>query len=293
MNTSQLRKECPTQSNCDWKFHFITDGNFKNLSIYKCYTCGLLALHPRPNQTQLYNADYYEGKAEYSYVDERDQLRFYSYVWDERLKNIKKFIQTGSFLDIGSSFGGFLKRAALLGFDVYGVEISKYASQYANNVQNVPTFNGTIIEAKFPSNHFSVITMVEVIEHIENPYEFFSEIARILKPGGLLLIQTANFEGWQAKREGSRYHYFMPGHVYYYSHSILKNILTHFGFSRFFPYFGVDFSLLAKLKKSRGNFKSLRDYTGWFRIIYYHFKSKWKSEGFPLTSSYVLYAIKD
>lgn len=292
MDVDLLKYECPSQSNCNWKYLFHSTGKFKDLSIYKCDTCSLQALYPRPDQKNLYTEDYYNGNSEYSYIDERNQKKYFSYVWDSRLSNIQKYVKEGNFLDIGSSFGGFLERAKNFGYNVFGVEISKYASEYANKELGIPTFNGNLFEAKFPDHFFSVITMIEVIEHIENPKLFFYELTRILKPGGLLLLQTANFEGWQAINEGSNYHYYMPGHVYYYSNSNLKNILTQFGFSRFFSYFGVDFSLLAKLKKSRAGFTRILDYLKWFRISYYHILSKFKKKGYPLTSSYVLYAFK-
>ncbi len=172
-----------------------------------------------------------------------------------------------------------------------GVEISSFASSHAN-ANGIPTFNGSLLEAKFPDSHFDVISLVEVIEHLEQPQLVFSELSRILKPGGLLLLQTANFEAWQAKDAGSAYHYYMPGHVFYYSDALLKKILTEKGFDRFISYFGVDFPLSAKLLKSRGNFRKLSDYLQWFRIGYYHFRSKWKKEGFPMTSSHVLYSFR-
>ncbi|TGL62704.1 class I SAM-dependent methyltransferase [Leptospira ognonensis] len=290
----QLRRECPLNSDppeCDWQFLYTSQGIYKGISIYECKTCGLQSQYPRQNQTNLYDADYYKGKAEYTYIDERETETFHRYVWNARLDNIQKYISSGKLLDVGSSFGGFLKSAKEKGFAVQGVEISSYASKHANE-NEIPTFQGSLLDAHFPDASFDVITLVEVIEHLENPKIIFSELGRILKPGGLLLLQTANFEGWQAKEEREKYHYYMPGHVYYYSDSVLKKILTPLGFNRFICYFGVDFSLLSKLRKSRGNFKHWYDYRHWFRISYYHFKSKLSKAGFPLTSSYVLYAFK-
>ncbi|EMY68696.1 class I SAM-dependent methyltransferase [Leptospira vanthielii] len=286
-----LNEECPLDHLCDWHPLHTTTGKYSGLSIVECKHCKLQALYPRPNQKELYSQDYYQGKADYSYIDERENKKFASYVWKARIRNIQKFVPSGNFLDIGSSFGGFLESAREAGFQIQGVEISEYASRYANE-NGILTYNGSLTDAKFPKNHFSVITMVEVIEHIENPNLFFKELTRILKPGGLLLLQTANFDGWQAKKEGSKYHYYMPGHLFYYSDTILKKILTNLGFNRFVTYFGVDFPLLAKLQKSRGTFKKWKDYFQWFRISYYHYRSKWKKHGYPITSSYVLYAFK-
>ncbi|GBF49280.1 methyltransferase/methylase [Leptospira ryugenii] len=289
-----LQKECPisTSSPCDWKFLYLSTGQYKDLSIYQCRTCGLQSQFPRQIQNTLYDENYYKGKAEYSYHDERQTERYHRYVWKARIENIFKHKSLPiHFLDVGSSFGGFLQQAKDMGCTVQGVEISSYAATYSQD-RGIPTFCGTLIDAKFPDHSFDVITMVEVIEHLEQPNLHFAELSRIVKPGGLLLLQTANFEGWQAIREGSSYHYYMPGHVYYYSESNLKKILTQHGFTHFISYFGVDFSLFAKLKKSRGNFKKISDYFQWIRISWYHLKSKWKKNGRPLTSSFVLYAWK-
>ncbi|MDF3818733.1 class I SAM-dependent methyltransferase [Leptospira sp. 96542] len=291
MDLIHLKDECPLNSNCEWVPLYKTTGNYKDLNIQICKTCNLQALNPRPKQNTLYNEEYYTGKAEYSYTDERSLGKYFSYVWDARIKNIQKFVKSGNFLDIGSSFGGLLARAKKKGFTVQGVEISKYASDYAN-ANGISTFNGNLLDANFPSSFFSVITMIEVIEHIENPKRFFQEITRILKPGGLLVLQTANFEGWQAKESGSAYHYYMPGHVFYYSDTILKNILTHYQFHQYISYFGVDFGLIPKLKKSKGSFKTWKDFLKWVPIIRYHILSFFKKKGFPFTSSYVLYALK-
>ena len=128
-----------------------------------------------------------------------------------------------------------------------------------------------------------------MIEHLENPIEVFEKLYSQLIPGGLLLIQTANFEGKQAISESKNYHYYLPGHLFYYSKSNLESILKQRGFSKIITYLGVDFPLLAKLLKSRGGFKTLKDYTKWWNISKYHIKSKL----FPgSTSSMVIYAIK-
>lgn len=286
----ELKKECPLDKNCSWKFIYNSEYNYYYLPIHKCTTCGLETIHPKNelDYKKMYSASYYAGRADYSYMDERKTEVYESYVWDARIKNIQKFKKSGKFLDIGSSFGGFLVRAELAGFEPQGVEVSDYSSEFAI-ARGIPTFQGSFLESNFPEKSFDVITMIEVIEHLENPDLVFKKLSEILKDDGLLVLQTANFEGKQAKKEGSRYHYYLPGHLYYYSLSNLKKILTKNGFSNFTVYYGVDFPLLAKLLKSRGSFKKWTDYFKWFRISYYHIKSKY----FPgSTSSMVLYAFK-
>ena len=286
----ELKKDCPLDKNCDWCFLFRSTYNYYDLPIHQCNTCGLQTIHPKDKYDlkAMYNSSYYLGTANYSYLDERKNEGYESFVWDARIRNIKKFKKTGNFLDIGSSFGGFLTRAKKAGFETFGIEISEYSAQYANE-RGIRTFNGSLLDADFPAEFFDVITLIEVIEHLDKPELVFAKLAKLLKPGGLLLIQTANFDGMQAKEEGPKYHYYLPGHLYYYSLTNLKKILTKNGFQNYTVYHGVDFPLHAKLLKSMGSFRSLTDYFKWFRISYYHLKSKFFKGS---TSSLVLYAFK-
>jgi SAM-dependent methyltransferase len=286
----KIKEECPLCLVDNWEFLYFSTFHQYNLPIYTCKTCNLQTIHPKDhiNLEEMYSESYYTGKAEYKYKDERKTEHYDSYVWDARIRNIKNFSKSGNFLDVGSSFGGFLNRAKLLGFQVYGVEVSKYSSDYAIE-RGIDTFCGTFLNNPYPDDFFNVITLIEVIEHLENPRDVFQKLYNQLQKNGLLVIQTANFEGQQAKSSGSDYHYYLPGHLYYYSKSILERILLKLGFSKTIMYYGVDFPLISKLLKSRGSFQKIGDYTKWWNISKYHLQSKLIKGS---TSSMVLYAIK-
>lgn len=311
-NTAKLKKECPLDKKCEWEFFYYSQFSDFNLPIFKCKKCELQALSPdaREQPEELYNESYYLGKAKeqtsakdgkeyFIYKDERKFEKFERFVWHARINSIKRFLYNHSpimpenplssgnlnFLDIGSSFGGFLQTAKEAGFNAYGIEIAKYAAEYAKK-RGLAIFNGDLLNAKYKNQFFHVITLIEVIEHLANPDKVFNKLSELLGSGGLLVIQTANFSGWQAIKEKENYHYYLPGHFYYYNAELLLKILQKRGFSKFKIHYGVDFGLLPKLLKSRGNFK-------WFKITWYHFKSRLFYKNRPLTSSMVLYAIKD
>lgn len=219
-----LNETCPCCQKNDWKFLYRSAFKNYNIPIYLCSVCGLQTQYPRPKPSELYTEEYYSGNADFSYRDERQTEEFDRYVWKARIKNIQKFKPKGEFLDIGCSFGGFLNCAKEAGFEVTGVEISRYSAEVAKS-RGFKVHQGEFLDADLPENFFDVITLVEVIEHLSEPDRVFQKLRRILKPGGLLLLQTANFEGLQAIDAGSSYHYYLPGHFYYYSESNLKKIL--------------------------------------------------------------------
>jgi 2-polyprenyl-3-methyl-5-hydroxy-6-metoxy-1,4-benzoquinol methylase len=246
----------------------------------------------------FYSEGYYTGKNSYTYVDERENFKGSSYVWNKRLKKISSFMgfdtkNKKKFLDIGCSFGGFIKCAEDAGFDAYGLDVSEFASTYAREklgLKNV--LCGNFTKGIYDDDFFDVITMIEVIEHVKNPKETIDEAYKILKPGGLFILQTANMDGHQAKREKADYHYFLPGHLYYFSAKTLKKYLQDAGFSKVKIFYGVDFGLMPKLKKSALAFKSAKEYFKLLKISYYHLKSKVHIKDFCLTSSMVVYAVK-
>ncbi len=286
-----IYKECPLDGDCLWEpLYSSTHGNFQ-LPIQICKTCGFQTQFPRPDQESLYTEEYYTGGQEFSYRDERKTEIYDRYVWFARIRNISRFRSSGNFLDIGCSFGGFLQCAKESGYTPYGVEISPFAAKQAE-ARGFKVWQGQFLDADLPENFFDVITLIEVIEHLENPKLVFDKLGKILKPNGLLLLQTANFDGWQAREAGQSYHYYLPGHVYYYSSDLLRKILANRGFGKLITYLGVDFPLYAKFLKSRGSFSNWKDYWKWFKIAIYHFKSKLSIKGHPLTSSMVMYAIK-
>ncbi len=269
--------------------------------VSKCSNCGLIFQNPRFSDAEIndfYKEEYYTGSADFSYIDERVNFKHSSYVWDKRIKKLKKYLKTEPnnsprFLDIGCSFGGLLQRAQNFGFEPYGIDISDYSVTYAREklgLNNVVC--GEFNPDMYTENFFDIITMVEVIEHVKNPEKIIKGIYKVLKPGGIVLLQTANMDGVQAKKGGSEYHYFLPGHLFYFSKTTLLEYLKKAGFSDSKVFHGVDFGLLPKLRKSTGSFKNWYDYFKWLRISYYHLKSQVHLGNFALTSSMVIYGFK-
>ena len=169
------------------------------------------------------------------------------------------------------------------------MDISPFAVEWSRK-RGLDVFQGELRPGNLPPASVDVLTMIEVIEHLPAPREVFATLQEILRPGGLVLIQTANFAGRQAVSGGADYHYYLPGHLHYYSTITMRRFLNEFGFTDVTFFRPVDFGLLPKLQKSRGDFKSARDYLRWARISWYHLKGKIALGDFALTSSMVALA---
>jgi 2-polyprenyl-3-methyl-5-hydroxy-6-metoxy-1,4-benzoquinol methylase len=98
-----------------------------------------------------------------------------------------------------------LQAVAPLGFHVRGT----------NYEPTGPAQNGTPVDygvdllkrLPYDDASFDVVLLVEVIEHLENHRIAVGELARILKPGGVLILTTPNI-----MRLNSRFHFFFSGY---------------------------------------------------------------------------------
>lgn len=276
-------------------------------AVHACADCGSEFQHPTPKNADAYYGEaYYTGAARFSYQDERKWERYHNYVHFARLKTIRKFspIAQLKLLDVGCAFGAFVRAATQFG-EAYGLDVSAFAVREGNRICKANgscarLFQGDLThlpqnrEAKaiFAPQSFSVITLIEVAEHLTEPRAAFSAAYRLLDNGGLLVIQTANFEGWQAREAGADYHYYLPGHLVYYTATGLKRLLSDIGFRQFKEFIPVDFPLHAKWRKAWGEIQRPSDLLRFWKMSLYHWKSQFRRNGYPITSSYVLYAFK-
>lgn len=115
---------------------------------------------------------------------------------ESKLKSIQ-LLSDAPILDIGCGSGAWLHRLSNLGYtNLHGIDIDRNSFQ----LQNV-TFTEANIDYETPdlNNQFSLITAIEVIEHLENIGNFFKFVANNLSPDGFLLITTPNIHSLTCK----------------------------------------------------------------------------------------------
>lgn len=100
-------------------------------------------------------------------------------------------------LDLGCGSGALLDRLASMGYrHLTGVDISPPASKEAISYYQADL---DYFHLDRPDASFDLALAIEVIEHIENPGLFLAELARLLCPGGAVLLTTPNLHSAQAK----------------------------------------------------------------------------------------------
>lgn len=196
------------------------------ITIFGCDDCRLFWVPDIPiRQVNEYYAD--------GYFNLKDSVSGYrDYLAEERLhrKNSRILLKAAlrcfqsrgkrRVLDVGCAYGFLLDEARKMGLEGHGVELSEKAALYARDALHLDVRRGTLHAQGFPEAHFDMIFVVGTLEHLTDPLRELEEIARLLRPDGVLVITTINTEGllpffsWKP-----------PEHLYYFSARNLAMLL--------------------------------------------------------------------
>jgi len=160
---------------------------------------------------------------------------------EENLERILKFCRDkiqGRVLDVGCG-DGFFTSQILQRFNlknVYGLDISSKAVDLARLKHPEINFQQSALNhIPEETNSIDSITMIEVIEHLVDIEGTLKELFRVMKPGGILLIATTDFNWLKqviiAIFFFEKYFYPTNPHIRFFKKSTLADILSKNGFS--------------------------------------------------------------
>lgn len=220
---------------------------YERYDYHCCPNCDFIFQHPLPTTEQINafypnNYDVYEEQSrlkEISNVRKSILKRYYGYshlktsLFTDLLSSfgIKlnssyeiPFKQNGLLLDVGCGNGRYLDGMQKLGWKAKGVEFNEHAVSVCK-LSNLDVHHGDLFSANFDAEIFDVINVSHVIEHVPNPKQFFSELSRILKKNGKLIIKTPNSKA--LGRSLFNTNWFpneVPRHLYLFSKENLKEL---------------------------------------------------------------------
>lgn len=100
--------------------------------------------------------------------------------------------------DLPSGAGLFSVRLADLGCDVTAVDLETVEPFQFDRSRLVLT--DANLPLPFKEGEFDMLVSIEGIEHLENPSAFVRECARIVKPGGMVILSTPNVDSYRSRR---------------------------------------------------------------------------------------------
>jgi 2-polyprenyl-3-methyl-5-hydroxy-6-metoxy-1,4-benzoquinol methylase len=205
---------------------------FPQSDYHQCLQCDLVYLSPRvpePRMLALYqDASYYAGEQSLGYETYEEDEDVYRMTFTRRLREFSRFKPGGQVLDIGCGTGLFLEAAESEGWDVSGLDVSRYARSAEATALAGRIRVGTLETADFAPGSFDVVTMFDFFEHVYRPREFVDHVARILAPNGIAVVATPDYGSWMRRLLGRRTVSFkIPEHVAYYTRETLSRAVSH------------------------------------------------------------------
>jgi SAM-dependent methyltransferase len=93
-------------------------------------------------------------------------------------------------LDVSCRNGEVMRALAVRGFDVRGTRFERGLPP----IEGMPIDEGIDLTRglPYPDESFGLVVLTEVIEHLENHRAALGEVARVLRPGGYLILTTPN-----------------------------------------------------------------------------------------------------
>lgn len=100
--------------------------------------------------------------------------------------------------DLPCGAGAFSARLSQLGAEVTAVDLEAVEPFYFDKAKRV--LADANLPLPFEDGQFDMMVSIEGIEHLENPSAFVRECARVVKPGGLILLSTPNVDSYRSRR---------------------------------------------------------------------------------------------
>jgi len=146
-----------------------------------------------------------------------------------RYQLIRRYKPSGKLFDLGAGWGHFMLTGQMLGYDVYGIEISEQPYLYAKNDLKLPVDHIDFFKMD-ESKKFDVITMWDVLEHIDKADEVIAKCARLNPKDGILVIQVPQIDSYIAKKHKQDWKMMGIDHVNYFGKKTITQLLETYGY---------------------------------------------------------------
>ena len=151
-------------------------------------------------------------------------------VLDLEFRYLPRPIQGQRLLDIGCGNGDFLVSAREAGWEVLGIEPDSKAADAARQ-RGLDVTVGTVDLLAGESDCFDAITLSHVIEHVHEPKQLLQAVQRLLKPGGVVYIDTPNINSHGAYLFKKNWRGIeAPRHLVLFNPASLSDLLVATGF---------------------------------------------------------------
>lgn len=209
----------------------------ETFTIVQCNSCGFKFTNPRPQAIELgkyYKSDEYvsHSNTKKGFINSTYQsVRKYTLL--KKLQLISKYFKTGKILDIGCGTGEFLNTCKNAKWQTLGIEPDDDARKMGVENYGLDIRKEEDLSSLLDSS-FDIISMWHVLEHVPNLNERVSELKRLIKPNGIIIIAVPNADSHDAKLYKENWAaYDVPRHLYHFSPKDIETLFRNHGLKLF------------------------------------------------------------
>ncbi|MBF0387038.1 MAG: class I SAM-dependent methyltransferase [Candidatus Omnitrophica bacterium] len=195
--------------------------------LVRCRVCGFQYLNPRLKASLVLEG--YSAGEDATFVSQavsREETFFDALAAIESMAPAK-----GRVLDVGTAGGSFLAAARRRGWETAGCEPNRWLCEWAGKSYGLQVTPGTIFDMSLAEASFDLVTLWDVLEHTPDPRKVLTECRRVLKPGGLLVVNYPDIGSAVARMMGRRWVFLLSVHLYYFDQKAMARILNETGFT--------------------------------------------------------------
>lgn len=170
----------------------------RDICIYKCLNCcvefaisDVVDIRSDNSKNTIHTDPFFYEHVLANYHSQKEKIHS---LINKRLKKYEKFLgkKPENILEIGCGTGAYCEEFKKNDVKYLGIELEDHMAEFAiNNMNDVICINFMDMNEE---TKWDIIFCSQVIEHIDNPKEFFSKISRILSKNGLLHIDVPNHD---------------------------------------------------------------------------------------------------
>ena len=190
---------CKSVSISEGKDYIDYSCSMQKFKIVSCETCGFKFTSPAPKEEEI--KKYYLSENYISHTNNKKGFvnwayqKIRNYTIKMKVSLLKKHSKIGRHLDIGSGTGEFISACKTAGFLVEGIEPSEKAREQSIKNYEVKVFKENKLDF-LKSESLDSISMWHVLEHVYDLEECLTNIKRVLKKNGVILVAVPNHESW-------------------------------------------------------------------------------------------------
>lgn len=196
----------------------------ESFDIVQCSRCGLRYTNPRPTPDAM--AVYYARPEKLSSIGRRVKR----WLRRRRARWSAAGLPPGRVLEIGCGDGWMLDTLRAGGWEAVGTERSEGSAARARKL-GLDVRVGDLAGHAFAAQSFDLVILWHVLEHLHDPLGTLTQVRRLIRPAGRLIVAVPNSDSWQMRLAGRRWvHLDVPRHLYHFNPATLGLLLPTAGF---------------------------------------------------------------